>query len=148
MKQMTMCARFAMIVCGLWLWVADKPILAGDLFVGSVRGTIYEFTPSGTRSTFASGLGEPDGTAFDSNGNLFVADYGSGNIYELTPGGVRSTVGNVPLATFLAFAPTPTPEPCALALLAAGAVGLVACRLALRFAESQGFFRGNGGFVP
>ena len=43
------------------------------------------------RSTFASGLYGPYGLAFNSAGNLFVADYGSGNIYEFTPGGVRST---------------------------------------------------------
>ena len=63
----------------------------GDLFVSDVgSGNIYEFTPGGTRSTFASGLIEPKGLAFDSADNLFVtADFG--NIYEFTPGGTRST---------------------------------------------------------
>ena len=54
-------------------------------------GYITEITPDGAQSTFASGLHVPYGLAFDSAGNLFVADVGSGNIYEFTPGGVRST---------------------------------------------------------
>ena len=64
-----------------------------NLFVsnrtGDFSANIYEFTPGGTRSTFASGLNEPFGLAFDSAGNLFVADFGK--IYEFTPGGTRST---------------------------------------------------------
>src|SRR6266446_5109061 len=64
----------------------------GDLFESDFgSGNIYEFTPGGTRSTFASGLNGPLGLAFDSAGNLFEADDGSGNIYEFTPGGTRST---------------------------------------------------------
>lgn len=53
-------------------------------------GSIYEFTTNGVRSTFASGLGGPHGLAFDSAGNLFVADY-SDNIYEFTFSGMMST---------------------------------------------------------
>ena len=65
---------------------------SGDLFVSNYGpSTIYEFTPNGTRSTFASGLSGPLGLAFDSSGNLFEADSGSGNIYEYTPNGTRST---------------------------------------------------------
>ena len=33
----------------------------------------------------------PDGLAFNSAGDLFVADVSSGNIYEFTPGGAQST---------------------------------------------------------
>jgi sugar lactone lactonase YvrE len=53
---------------------------------------IYEFTPGGTRSTFASGLGFPQGLAFDGTGNLFVAgrDIGGGLIYKFTPSGTQS----------------------------------------------------------
>ena len=36
-------------------------------------------TPGGTRTTFASGLNEPIGLAFNSVGVLFEADWGSGN---------------------------------------------------------------------
>jgi hypothetical protein len=65
--------------------------IPGDLYESdSGSGNIYEFTPGGTRSTFASGL-NPQGLVFNSAGNLFEADYDSGNIYEFTPGGTRST---------------------------------------------------------
>ena len=33
----------------------------------------------------------PRGLAYNSAGDLFVADMGSGNIYKFTPGGVKST---------------------------------------------------------
>ena len=46
----------------------------GNLFEADSIGNIYEFTPSGIRSTFASGLTYPAGLAFDSHGDLFVAD--------------------------------------------------------------------------
>ncbi len=72
-------------------------------------GTIYKFTPTGVRTTFASGLSEPAGLAFDRAGNLFVADgfdmvTGHGNVYKFTPTGVRTTFAsglNTPFA--LAF---------------------------------------------
>jgi len=64
--------------------------LAQNLFVTCRDGRIYEFTPSGTRSTFASGLSTPEGLAFDSSGNMYEADSASGNIYEFTPSGTRS----------------------------------------------------------
>src|SRR5437588_10214695 len=52
-------------------------------------GHIYKFTPNGASSTFAGRLDGPEGLAFDSAGNLFVASGGS--IYKFTPGGTRST---------------------------------------------------------
>ena len=63
-----------------------------NLFVADGgSGNIYEFTPGGAKSTFASGLNGPFGLAFNSTGDLFVAANGSGNIYEYTPGGAKST---------------------------------------------------------
>ena len=58
---------------------------AQNLFVSSDAsgGNIYEFTPNGVRSTFASGL--TGALAFDKAGNLFVADRGK-VIYKITPG--------------------------------------------------------------
>lgn len=67
----------------------------GNLFVANTaldannEGYITEITPGGVESTFASGL-DPKALAFNSGGDLFVADYKSGNIYEYTPGGVQS----------------------------------------------------------
>ena len=65
--------------------VIASSALAQNLFVSTSGGNIYEFTPSGTRTTFASGLSTPEGLAFDSSGNLYEADSASGNIYEFTP---------------------------------------------------------------
>jgi hypothetical protein len=64
---------------------------AQNLFVSAGDaggGKIFKFTWDGLQSTFASGLREPQGLAFDSAGNLFVADKGS--ILEFHPDGVRS----------------------------------------------------------
>ena len=86
---------------------------AQNLFISSYDGQtgfIYEYTPQGVRTTFASGLMGPDALAFDSAGNLFVADIAqvasstSGSIYKFTPDGVRSTfVLGLSYPTGLAF---------------------------------------------
>jgi hypothetical protein len=64
----------------------------GNLF-SAVGSGVYELTPSGVPSTFATGLTNAYGLAFDGSGNLFVAEYSpvSGRIIEITPGGVQST---------------------------------------------------------
>jgi PEP-CTERM motif len=94
----------------------------GDLFVGDeASGSIYEYTPGGVRSIFASGLDAPTGLAFDSAGDLFEADGASGNIYEYAPDGSRTTFAsglNGPSA--LAFQPTPEPSSLWLVLLGSG----------------------------
>jgi hypothetical protein len=66
-----------------------------NLFVSSDAGggNIYEFTPNGVRSTFASGL--TGALAFDKAGNLFVADRGNGAIYKITPAGLRTTFARI-----------------------------------------------------
>jgi hypothetical protein len=65
---------------------------AGDLFGADYNsGNIYKYSPTGARSTFASGLSWPTGLAFNSAGNLFVGSEGDGNIYEYSPNGARST---------------------------------------------------------
>ena len=69
----------------------------GNLFVADYDGgIIYKYTPSGSRSIFASGLYHPTGMAFDSAGKLFVADNSMGNIYQgsiyaYKPNGLRVT---------------------------------------------------------
>src|SRR5205823_1033610 len=74
-------------------------------------GKIYKLTPNGLRTTFASGLDLPTGLAFDSAGNLFVANVSkfiNGAIYKFTPAGVRSTFASG-VSGSLAFQPTLTP---------------------------------------
>lgn len=100
--------------CIVLAWFAGILIFstaqAQNLFESdSGSGNIYEFTPNGTRSTFASGLSVPAGLVFDTAGNLLVADDGDfsttgGMIYKFTTNAVRSTFAsglNAPAA--LAF---------------------------------------------
>jgi sugar lactone lactonase YvrE len=77
----------------------------GEQLFASVNGTtqdgggsIVQYAPDGTASTFASGLSRPRGLVFDSAGNLFVstntgANFGNsqGTILKFTPDGVMST---------------------------------------------------------
>jgi sugar lactone lactonase YvrE len=64
---------------------------AVSLYVSQrLPGIISTFTPEGVRSTFASGLSQGDGLAFDASGNLFEADTGSGKIHKFTPTGEKS----------------------------------------------------------
>lgn len=71
-----------------------------NLFVSSFAGgTITEVSPSGGQTPFASGLDYPFGIAFDSSGNLFVANtddnsFTGGSITEYLAGG-----GTVSLAS-------------------------------------------------
>ena len=71
-------------------------------------GDIYEFTPSGVGSIFASGLMGAWALAFNNAGDLFASDPNGNSIYEFTPEGVRSTFASGldhPLG--LAFQPVP-----------------------------------------
>jgi sugar lactone lactonase YvrE len=64
---------------------------------GNGDGSIFEYTPTGTQSTFASGLDHPRGLAVDSTGNLFAGTYNNvnGTVLKFTPGGVTSNFGGV-----------------------------------------------------
>jgi len=66
-----------------------------NLFVSDWNnGNIYEFTPNGGSSTFASGFSHPNCLAFDSSGNLFVTcanDGVQGYIVKIAPDGGKST---------------------------------------------------------
>jgi sugar lactone lactonase YvrE len=70
---------------------------AQNLFVADYNAqTIYEYPPAGgSPTTFATGLDYPLGIAFNSAGDLFVANSAlngpGGYISEITPGGVQST---------------------------------------------------------
>ena len=85
------CHSFSGAVCAGAVLLIASGAPAQNLFEADwSSGNIYEFTPGGARSTFASGLSEPYGLAFNSAGDLFVATWG-GTIYEFTPGGAQST---------------------------------------------------------
>jgi DNA-binding beta-propeller fold protein YncE len=107
---------------------------AGNLFVADApAGKVYEFTPGGVQSTFASffppGSSYPEGLVFNSAGDLFVSDADHSIIYEYTPGGVRSTFASgIGALSLLAFQPTPVPEPSALGLLSACVAALLVRR--------------------
>jgi hypothetical protein len=66
-------------------------------------GFIYEYTPPGVQSIFASGVSRPRGVDFDQSSNLFVAintlDPISGNttgaILKIAPDGTQTTFANV-----------------------------------------------------
>jgi sugar lactone lactonase YvrE len=88
-------ATVHLLVCTLI--VAAPALRAGTLYVSTAgNGQILSFTSAGVGSTFASGLNQPEGLAFDSSGNLFEVDshypaFGTGTVNKFTPGGVRST---------------------------------------------------------
>lgn len=69
---------------------------AQNLFVSNYsNGTIYEITPGGTESVFASGMSYPVGMAFNSAGDLFVGNSDNnagetGNVTEITPNGMQT----------------------------------------------------------
>jgi len=60
---------------GLAAVLAPVTAHAHNLYVTVVQpGEIFEYTPSGVQSTYATGLSAPRGLAFDSIGNLFAAE--------------------------------------------------------------------------
>jgi len=76
---------------------------------------VLKFTPDGAASTVHTGLIFPKGLAFDTVGNLFVADVPppghTGDILKFTPGSTEGTVVDSPPGPeFFAFPPElPTP---------------------------------------
>src|SRR6266550_512532 len=94
---------FSRVVClgAVILICSSAP--AQNLFVSvddASGGKIFEFTPNGAQSTFASGLSDAEGLAFDSAGNLFVAavNASGGKVLKFTPDGVRTTFASGLLA--------------------------------------------------
>lgn len=73
-------------------WASDGVAVAanGDIFVSN-GASISRVTPAGEVSTFVTGFGSANGSRFDSQGNLFVADYQGNAVRKITPAGVMST---------------------------------------------------------
>ena len=70
----------------------------GNLFVSqkskdtdASEGVILEYAPDGSSKVFASNLTKPQGLAFDSLGNLYVADPVHDAILKISPDGRRTT---------------------------------------------------------
>jgi len=83
------CLGLVALVC---YFFANVRAQAQSLFeADSASYNIYEFTPGGAQSTFASGVGVAGQLAFNNAGDLFAADSGTGEIYEFTPNGAQST---------------------------------------------------------
>jgi sugar lactone lactonase YvrE len=75
---------------------ANLPALAQNLFEGDWSvfysgNNIYQFTPDGAKTNFATGVFQAVGLAFDSSSNLFVANGVVGTITKITPNGTQST---------------------------------------------------------
>jgi len=68
---------------------AVGPLASGDIFTYAGTGAA-SFSGDGGQATSAA-LNYPVGTAFDSFGNLYVADYNNNRIRKITPAGVIST---------------------------------------------------------
>ena len=98
----------------------------GNFFVSTLatpnggQDLVLKYTPDGIESTFATGLTDPRGVAFDRGGDLFVAEIrqdGPGDILKFTPNGVgtvfASGIGSGANGgpEFLAFQLLPTPRP-------------------------------------
>ena len=85
------CHSFRVVVRSVATLLILSSAQAQNLFESDDQsGNIYEFTPDGVRSTFASGISLPAALAFNSSGDLFVSS-SPGTIYEFTPSGVQST---------------------------------------------------------
>ncbi len=87
------CRALSGAVCTGAILLITSNARAQNLFVSAIDGDIVEIAPSGSESTYASGLNDPGQLAFDSSGDLFVGTQSAtgGTITEITPGGVGST---------------------------------------------------------
>jgi sugar lactone lactonase YvrE len=81
----------------------------GDLFVSgpslSSVDSIYRITQDAEVEVFSSGLGRPQGMAFDRDGNLYVTEAlaGDSGVYRYTPSGDREVFISSPPLAGLAF---------------------------------------------
>lgn len=110
--------RFVFAVAGLAMGALNAHGASGDVFVSVNRigstgiggGAIYQYTPYGVQTTFASGLTQPRGVAFDSVGNLFVATTSCDNaakcqatrpaVLKVTPDGTQNVFAAMPVGFF------------------------------------------------
>jgi hypothetical protein len=74
----------------------------GNLFASDGISNIYEIPKNGVPVTFASGLNDPTGLAFDTNGDLYELDNGSFSVNEFinTAGTLSSTPTPFPVFAY------------------------------------------------
>lgn len=65
---------------------------AGNLYVGSFDGNIYNVLASGEKTVVAGGIWSLQGMGFDSAGNLYVAGGYDGKIHCIAPDGSKTTM--------------------------------------------------------
>jgi sugar lactone lactonase YvrE len=73
----------AAVVAALPLIALDAHAAVGDIYETN-NGMVIRFQGVGTPGTFAAGLSNPKGLAFDGNGHLFVADASAGTLVRYT----------------------------------------------------------------
>jgi len=108
MKTITKLIYTALTIVILAIATVTANAAVGDLYVssqgsgGNGGGLVYEYTPTGQQSTFASGLPRPRGVGeLDSRGNLVVAtNFFDGTEFEasvlkITPTGVQITIATL-----------------------------------------------------
>lgn len=85
------------------LWVSDgingvgeyvAPVLPGEGIIQVIGGPKSTSTTSTTTATAGSALRGPQGIAFDSSGNLWVADYNHGRVLEFSSGVVSTSTSS------------------------------------------------------
>ena len=71
----------------------------------STVDSIYRVSPEAKVEVFCTGLGRPQGMAFDVEGNLYVTEAlaGDSGIYRITPNGKRQSIVSSPPLVGLAF---------------------------------------------
>jgi DNA-binding beta-propeller fold protein YncE len=80
------------------LFLASPVARADSLYVANIsNSSVEQYNSSGTKTVFNnSNLNQPVGLAFDSSGNLYVANYGGNYIQELSPTGAPLATINLP----------------------------------------------------
>ena len=81
--------RFRAVYLSVCLVLLQCPLAHADYIYVTDKGagTVMKYDANGSGYTFASGLNDPRGLAFDTSGNLFVASAGDGTITKFDPVG-------------------------------------------------------------
>lgn len=111
-KLITFRSMFGAVAIAVFLVSSRAHSAPGDLYVaeGTGGGTVYKFTPAGSRSTVASGLYQPLALAFDRAGNLFVGISGAGfpsrpsSVVKIAPDGTQTPFATLQSSQLLGMA--------------------------------------------